>query len=374
MTNPLFSMVVNSPTQHFPSVPFSGLRLWDTQVTWADLQPSPGTPNFAALDAQLAVAEQNGKDVLYTFGKVPAWAGGGSVNANPPSDIATGNIAWKYFVASLVLHSLVSSTAKIAAYEVWNEPNLSQYWSGTQAQLIQMANDAVSIIKFMHQIFNVPVTIVGPACDGGGLVKQWLTDYYATGGPADVLNFHCYLDDYKPTPTSLPGLLADIAAKKKSGALPNKPVWFTEGSWGEMDKYATPLTYDQQSVYLAQLYILMWLFGIERFYWYAWDNTRGWGQLWSPVYETPAAIAYGVLAGWLDGALSTASVASNSNGTQAAPLALSSGVSAQIVWHPTQTHSLSTKAVSYQGLDGKSYPVKNGTVTVSPKPILLQFV
>lgn len=370
----LFGMVVNQPQVpgHFPSVPFTGLRIWDTETTWKDIETAPGVFEWGALDAVLAAAA--GKEVLYTFGKVPAWASGTTNPAAPPKDISTGNTAWKYFVANLVLHSLESGNAKIAAYEVWNEPNLSQYWTGTEAQLVQMAKDAVTIIRDLHAAFEVPVTIVGPACDGGGLVKQWQLEYYLLGGPADVLNFHGYLDDYKTIPSSLAGLLKDIAIKKSQKTLPNLPVWFTEGSWGEMSNYAAPLTADAQVAYLAQMYLQMWLAGVERFYWYAWDSTSGWGQLWTTAGPTPAGVAYGVLAGWLNGSLITAPAAVNANGTWTAPLALLSGATAQIVWNPNAIHSLSIKALTYATLDGKTATVKNGSVTVSAKPILLLFV
>lgn len=365
-----FGLVVNNPVAHLPSVPFSNLRLWDTQVKWEDIHLGVSTFNWPVLDAQLAAAAKAGKSVLYTFGKIPAWAGGGAKNNMPPSDIDSGNMTWKYFVASLVLHSLISS-APIQAYEVWNEPNLSQYWGGTQAQLMQMANDAANIIRDMHKDFGVPVKIVGPACDGGGLVKTWLTDYYTMGGPGDVLNFHGYLDDYKPIPSSLNGLLNDINAKKANGLLPKQPIWFTEGSWGEMSNYATPLTPDQQTVYLAQMYVTMFSAGVDLFDWYAWDNTSGWGQLWTAAGPTMAGIAYGVLAGWLSGALLTQPATANANGTMSLGMAMPKGIPAQIVWHPTQTHSLATSAISYSSLDGKTFPVQNGSVTVGPKPILL---
>lgn len=372
MSSKLFNLVVNNPVAHLPAVPFNGIRLWDTEATWEDLNPSRGIFNWAALDAQLTAAAKAGKEVLYTFGKVPVWANAATNSAVPPTDIDSGNDIFKRFVVELIFHSL-ASPEPIAAYEVWNEPNLQQYWAGSQAQLITMAQDVYNLVRALDPA----ALVVGPACDGGGLVKQWLLQYYLAGGPSDVLNFHGYLDDYKTIPSSLSGLLNDIALKKSAAEaiLPNKPIWFTEGSWGKMANYATALTPDQQVAYLAQWCLILWLAGVERLYWYAWDNTSGWGTLWTVTGGANlAGIAYGVLAGWLTGAISTGPSATNANGTITVPLALASGVNAQVVYHPTQTHSLSTKALTYQALDGNTYSVKNGSVTVGPKPILLIFV
>lgn len=384
MTNALFGMVVNNlqNAANFPAVPFNGLRLWDTGVTWPLIETAPGVFNWKNLDAQLAVAAAKGKDVLYTFGEVPIWANGSANFAAPPKDIDAGNLQWKIFVANLVIHSLCSTTAKIGAYEIWNEPNLPKYWGGTPAQLLKMARDAYTIIKALDP----SAVVVGPAGSGGTSVDSFINEYYAAAVatpvppfsaspaiPQDVFSYHAYLDDGLHAPTSLFALLLSIANTKKKFGIAYQPTWITEGSWGLASSYTEPLTADEQAAYLPQMFIEMWAAGIARFYWYAWDNTSGWGQLWSAAGMNAAGIAYGVLSGWLAGALNTAPVTANANNTLMVALAMANGAPAQIVWHPTAVHSLSTKAISYSTLDGKTYPVKNGTVTVSPKPILLTF-
>lgn len=381
MTDTLFGMVVNDLQNmaHFPAVPFSGLRLWDTGVTWQDLETAPGVFNWSNLDAQLAVAAMKGKDVLLTFGKVPGFANAGAGYAVPPKDLAAGNLQWKIFVANVVIHSRQSPHVRISAYEVWNEPNLPQYWTGTPAQLLQMATDAYAIIKALDP----GAIVVGPAGSGGLAVSDFIKQYYgllrsaATRGPIpqDVCNYHAYLGDGLRVPTNLPVILKSIAGVTASAGL-SQPLWITEGSWGQASKYVPPLTADEQAAYLPQMYLELWAAGVARFYWYGWDNAAPdgpWGELWTAAGgPTPAGVAYGVLCGWLTGALLTApGYTTNSNGTATLPLALQSGVPAQIVWNPTAVHSLSTTAITYSTLDGKTYPVKNGTVTVGPKPILL---
>lgn len=379
MTDTLFSMVVNGlqNLSHFPTVPFSGgLRLWDTGVRWLDLETAPSVFNWSNLDAQLAVASMKGKDVLYAFGDVPGWANHGNAPGVPPTDIAAGNLRWKLFVAKLVIHSLESPSVRIGAYEIWNEPNVKTSWGGTPAQLLRMASDAHAIIKALDP----GAIVVGPAGSGGSAVDDFIKQYYTQARalamrapfPQDVFNYHAYLDDGLRVPTELPALLKSIN-DVMAGAGVTQPLWFTEGSWGEMSSYNPSLTPDEQVAYLAQLYVQMWAAGVARFYWYAWDNPSGWGALWTAAGgPTPAGIGYGVLSGWLTGALPTApGCTANSNGTLTLPLALAKGVPAQIVWHPTATHSLSTPALTFSTLDGKTFPVKNGTVTVGPKPILL---
>ena len=110
---------------HFPSVPFGSFRLWDTQTTWAEIETSRNTFTWSELDAWLAVAAGEDKDVLYTFGRTPQWISmrpsescthGNIGCAAPPSDVDSGDASFKAFVTAVVKHSLASSTGHIKYY------------------------------------------------------------------------------------------------------------------------------------------------------------------------------------------------------------------------------------------------------------------
>src|SRR5581483_6043357 len=92
-----------SGTTDYPTVPFGGLRLWDTGTTWLDLETSSNHFNWAPLDTWLGQATNH--DVLYTFGKVPLWLSTNGGFNSVPRDFNTGNNAWKQFVTNLVQHS-----------------------------------------------------------------------------------------------------------------------------------------------------------------------------------------------------------------------------------------------------------------------------
>lgn len=368
----LFGMVASlSNAAGFPSVPFGGLRLWDTLVTWKDIDSGNCAFNWTVLDKQLAIAAANSKEVLYTFGKVPTWAGGGAGFNNPPTDIATGNYAFKTFVANLVLHSLTSTTAKIAAYELWNEPNLPMYWTGTPAQLLEMTRDAYAIIKLLDPT----AIVIGPAGNGGSAMNSFILSYYTAAGaniPQDVFSYHAYIGDGQRNAMGLATLLQNIKYKMGTFGMSKMPIWFTEGSWGQTGAYTPPLTDAEQVAYMAVQYLLMWYNGVQRYYWYAWDNNSGWGPLWDAKAGVhPVGVAFGQLYTWLVGSICGTTLTENTSGTWTLPLTMSDGTAAQIVWN-ANVHSLATTAKHYMALDSnKVYPVTNGSVTVKPQPILL---
>jgi hypothetical protein len=116
LASTFFGMTWNT-TSHFPLIPFGTMRLWDTGTSWQEIETSNGVFNWRGLDSRLAQARDNGKDVLYTFGRVPVWissaplqrCGYGLGCAAPPSDLESGDSVFKAFVTALVKHSLTNT-------------------------------------------------------------------------------------------------------------------------------------------------------------------------------------------------------------------------------------------------------------------------
>jgi hypothetical protein len=363
-----WNQVGNSPT-----VPFGSLRLWDSKVSWREIETSQGNYDWSLLDQWLAKAGDH--DVLYTFGKTPQWAGGGTNYSNPPSDVDSGDARWKAFIAALVEHA----AGRIKYYEIWNEPNGSHFWSGTPAQLAAMGKDAYTIIHTLDP----SAQVVGPSPSGGPFSSiSFLTSYYAAGGATaqDIVSYHAYLHDNSPSPQGILAVVENLRALMTAHGIGDKPVWFTEGSWGSNTLNgagAGILTNEQQSAYLAQQYIFLWSKDVDRYYWYSWDNNQGWGTLWDATNGIhPAGIAYGLLYSWLVGSSHTDSpCAQRTEGTWICTLRLANGNPAEIVWNPVASESFAADATftSYQTLDNSAVnPIVNNTVRVGNKPILLK--
>lgn len=363
---------------HIPSVPYNGMRLWDTGQAWKDINTSAGVYNWSNLDQWLAEAKSTGKDVLYTFGLVPFWANGGSSAPNdwgiPPSDIATGNAHFKAFVTAIVNHSLASSTAKINYYELWNEPDLTSFWSGTAAQLVTMAHDAFTIIRALDP----SAKIIGPSpSTSNRFGVHFLPAYYAAGGTPyqDYVGCHSYLFDglnFASTPNQIVDSINSLKSLMSSNGIGGLPIWYTEGSWG----HNTTLTSAQQVAYLGQRYLFMWDTGggqVVRDYWYEWDNSQ-WGTLWSPASGIlPPGTAFRLVQGWLEGANQTGALTQDGNGTYFMPLTLANGQLAEITFNQTTTATITTSTFNgYYTLSNNTLNnIVGGTVSSSNIPIML---
>ena len=374
-----FSMHMHSEALRgmpWPAVGFGGIRLWDTRTNWNRLNPSRGVYDWAPLDAWLDLAEKHGVDVLYAFGGTPVWASS-KPNAAceyqagacyPPADMQD----WENFVYAIATHA----AGRIEHWELWNEPNLSQFWSGGTLAMANMAQRAYRIIKSVD-----PTAIVltpSPSAGATG-VSSWLDQYFAAGGGAyaDIVAFHGYPShDRNAAPEYINEMVNAINRVTSAHGQSPKPVWDTESSWGRINRLPD---IDLQAAYVARSYILHWSQGIERFYWYNWNNPL-WGTLWDTYTSNvlKPGIAYGEVYKWLVAATLSSPCSMASDSTWTCTLTRPGGYEAEIVWNSavafprTLRFTPSGRFAQYRDLDGNATRISGATIPIGSKPILLE--
>ncbi len=346
----------------WPDVKIASIRLWDSDGTgWPQIQPAPGKFNWDGLDRWLALAQRNNADVIYTFGRVPKWANEGKHQSVPPTDLKV----WDDFVRAIVRHA----NGRISAWELWNEPNDPNFWSGDIQTLRTMAERAYRIIK---QEQPNAIVLTPSATWRDGSPSDWFEKYFAASGGryADAIAFHGYVG------TEPEGLVTEISrirsVAQKYGV--DKPIWDTESSWGMDAKLSDPAA---QAAFLARSYILHVAEGIGRFYWYAWDGSDGgstppdksWGTLWdgSKGYR-PAVQAYRTVHSWLDGVRLPLPC-----GKDDSVWRCELNGNSEIIWTPAgqRTLQLDKKYTRYVALDGQMHTVPaTQVVVIGPSPIL----
>jgi hypothetical protein len=304
--NVYFGMHINSPLQSaWPTVPFAVWRMWDTHTTWHDLEPTRGKWNFEVLDKLVALAESHHVEILMQLALSPDW-----VSARPTEKSADkpGNAAeptdlrdWRDYVR------MVSTRYKgrIHDYEIWNEPNLQQYWTGNVETLVTLTREAQQVPKSVDP----SIVVVSPsATSSGGPI--WLDKFLQAGGGnyVDVIGYHFYV--HLAPPEQMGQLISQVESVLARHNI-QKPIWCTEAGW-EIPK---PFPPDLAPGYVSRAYILTWAAGVSRFYWYAWDN-KNWVtlQLTDPNSgaPTPAATAYATTEKWLLGATMSSCSSDNS--------------------------------------------------------------
>ena len=168
-----------------------------------------------------------------------ALASGGDIvfhykgNVTPPKDYSQ----WETLIYTLVLHwaeRYGTSELKHWFFEVWNEPNLSAFWKGSQADYFRLYQHTAHAIKRVH----ADLQVGGPATADNAWITDFINFTKENNVPVDFISTHHYpTDDFgQPGDDTVAQLAASrrsvlrdeaAATKKQAGAL---PVYYTEWS------------------------------------------------------------------------------------------------------------------------------------------------
>lgn len=310
--NTYFGMHVHNQTLWPAQFNPGSIRIWDVfPGQWYQVETSSGVYSWTVLDAAVATAQANNADIMYDLANTPVWAssnpsGTGCADATgtcyPPSDLSLSGSTWSSAIWSAWVTAVVQRyCGKITTYEVWNEPQQnSLFWKGTQAQLQGLAQIAYPIILSVGNcsVGGVNPNKVASPPTASFVVStntpvNWTQDYLSSGGAAyaDVVPFHNYYFGLGATDIVGPISLLNSFIQNSSFSLnsPSKPLWDDEGSWGS----EADLPYMSDRVaWLGKSYLTQWLFGVQRFYWYAYDDPS-YGQMYSASGIISASYASG---------------------------------------------------------------------------------
>ncbi|HEY8090053.1 MAG TPA: adenylate/guanylate cyclase domain-containing protein [Polyangiaceae bacterium] len=152
---------------------------------WYAAEPAQGSYDWSALDAVVAAATSKGLTVLATTGYTPTWASGGA--ANPTNNAVP--VAGSY--AAFVTAAVHRYAGRVTYWELWNEPNLSKFFSGTAQQYVDsvLVPGAAAV-----RAACAGCKVVGPALStSGSAYADWMqTVLTKAPGSLDVVSGHDY--------------------------------------------------------------------------------------------------------------------------------------------------------------------------------------
>lgn len=375
-----FGMHIHSATSAWPAVDeqIGTVRVWDADgppvgAQWAAINPSPGVYDWTALDAYVQRALAHHADILMNLGRTPQWA---SARPNEPSPYGPGQAAepatakaWQEWVQAVGTRY----RGRIKYWEIWNEPNVPDFFTGTPETLVELARQAYIILKAIDPMNQ----IVLPSATSS---LAYLDQYLAAGGGAyaDIIGYHFYVDTAPEVlfTSYIPNVWITLA----NHGLHQKPLWNTEEGWlRPTPNGPKTLTDEKGAAYLARAYLLNWASGVSRYYFYAWDN-HGYMNIdltqTDGTTMTPAAIAYREVAHWLIGAQMRA-VDHAADDTWTIQLKRGDGTLAYVVWNPTKVRTFTIPTAwsiqRQRDLSGKVTSLaKRQAITVNEQPVLLE--
>jgi hypothetical protein len=196
-----------------------GIRTLRVSIGWDGVEPERDRYDFAFWDAFVGMAGELGITLIPYVAYTPDWSSSGEGREHwkaPPQDPGEfgeimGLLAARY-------------RSQIRSWELWNEPDNRDYWTGTVEQYAELVRAGASSIRAVDP----EIRIVS-----GGLAGtiEFLEELFAQPElPAalDVINLHSYYETWNPAPLeTIPEYVAQaqaIVARHAGG----QQLWMAE--------------------------------------------------------------------------------------------------------------------------------------------------
>ena len=220
------------------SVRFHGL-FDDEMGVWTR---GSASPNFLYVDTVFDAMIERGVRPLVELSFMPGELASGTRtaffyrgNVTTPTDMSQ----WHELVHALASHCIDrygKQEVRNWNFEVWNEPNLSFFWAGTQAEYFELYRQAATALKSVDGSLRVG----GPATAQAAWVPEFLEFCTSKQVPVDFVSSHIYPDDSQekvfgkgvayPFEQVIQQALLKLKSQIKASKLPNLPLYITEWS------------------------------------------------------------------------------------------------------------------------------------------------
>ena len=379
---PLFGQHVAGIAAGVPGgLKMGAVRIWDSGVSWRDLQPNEGQPpNLAPLQAAVNNAIAAGAtEIMYTLGNTPRWAAsvkdsslalyGPGSNSHPAS-----NAYYTDF-----LKAVATGVSGITAFQVWNEANLKDFYLGTPAQMAQLTKDARVALNSVGS--GAALVAASTTVRAKGPVGKFGKAYGAAMRKAgawsavNAVSAHFY-PPAKEGPATRAKYIKTMKKYYKRYGAGRKPLWDTEMNYGDTRSYMKvkrQYTGTTAATYVARTYIDSMRYGVYRVFWYGWDiNVLG-TDMTSRTPDrslTPGGKAFLEIQDWMVGKtwLGCKVKAKITTCTMRAP-----GGEKQTIRYSAKarTFTVPSGARAVRTLDGSTLPGAGSKIRLTSQPVLV---
>ena len=209
-------------------------------IAWSDINPQPNVWDFAVTDSRVNDALAQGQQILAILHVVPSWL---TTNADIPP-LSTSQ--WSTFVQQMAQHF----AGRIAAYEIWNEPDDSNIngdgigW-GRNIEEPPLYTDFVHAAAVQIRAYAPGTLVVAPAFQSRNtasgvdnrkkrILEQIQAASYSAHGPGynfvDAVSVHNNAGDTEPSRDMGRRLNYENLAYvwNHAPSMRTKPIWVTE--------------------------------------------------------------------------------------------------------------------------------------------------
>lgn len=234
-------------------------------VNWETVEPEPGEYRWVDPDNIVNAFEGYGVHILMRVHGTPAWARAeGTFLSHPPEVVAD--------FARFMQELAARYKGRVAAYEIWNEPNLNYEWGyldpdpAGYTALLKAAYQAVKAADPDALVVSGGLATTGDGSATAMSDLAFVQGMYDAGarGYFDALGSHPYAFGHDPDYEDAWGLSLTRAVQQREVMAANNdletPIWITEvgwvlhTSWNLVEHEAIAVDEAQQAAYLVRAY------------------------------------------------------------------------------------------------------------------------
>lgn len=251
-----------------PGVQTGATRLWDTGTSWREIETAPGVFDWSTVDAAVNTARGAGIRPMLVLGQTPQFHAKNPLAPGAYGDGATSMpdvAAWKNYV-----RKAANRYKNTVDYQIWNEPNVVNYWTGSQKQMAILTQTASAQIpkKFTVVAPAFPLRLEGQ--------RTWYRKYWSTkvsgkgmASYVDVVAANLYPLAHQAPEASMK--LLKFAKRALPKAARGKPLWNTEINYGLLGgATAKEISNAKQAAFVGRTMLLNAASPVRRMYWYSW--------------------------------------------------------------------------------------------------------
>lgn len=218
-----------------------GIGLIRQTFDWSAIERSRGSYDFAYHDEFVAAAASHGIRILPILFRPPAF----HARTHPGATCAPrSNAPFAAFARALVRRYGPRGTLwrerpglrklPLRSWQIWNEPNLSQYWCGRPKarQYVAMLRAVGGAIKRVDRGADVVSAGLPPSKLGDAIwIEKYIAQMYAAGAARhfDTMAINSYAKDHK----ELGALLRSVRGIMNRRGDRRTRIWITELGWGD---------------------------------------------------------------------------------------------------------------------------------------------
>jgi hypothetical protein len=380
----------------FGAVHPGSIRLWDAGVQWQEIETSRHHYTWTRLDQLVTAAQAAHAKVTFVVAMTPHFYA--SSPTSPPRTVRP----YKRFVRALMKrYRTFHGKRGISAYQVWNEANITTFWTGSMRRLVGFTRGMDQVRDRYDPHAEV---IAPPMVTRLGYQQKGIAAYYGqrlNGVPVwryvDAVALSLYplprYGHHAGVPEDSMMLLGQVRRiLHRAGVPASKPIWNTEVNYGlnsgaRGGTPAKPISSARQASNVVRTYLLNAANGVRRVFWYRYDMSlhAGGGTIGNTLLAKPrdasqilpAGGAYRRAQHWMHGTLvgthGHRPCRHDGHGTYTCVVRDSSGTR-HVYWNPfhSATVRLPRGVHHRQGVLGAIHPVTpRSSLKVGYRPVMV---